>query len=79
LKNILGINKYYLILNIGSPKTSKCGKTKLLSSLFSLEKKNPHETHFNNVLNFYTQFALGFSRNTILADFNGFIDENSSK
>ncbi len=42
LKNVLGINSYSLILNIGSPQTSKYGKTKLLSSIFSLDKKNSH-------------------------------------
>ncbi len=79
LKNVLSINSYHLILNIGSPQTSKCGKTKLLTSIFSLDRNNSHQTLFSNVLSFYTKFAFGFNNKAILADFNGVIDENSSE
>lgn len=59
LKTILSVNSYHLILNIGTPKTHKCGKTKLLSHMFSLNKKNLQSSNFKNTRNFYTQFAFG--------------------
>jgi hypothetical protein len=37
LKETLKVTKYSLILNVGTPKTAKCGKTKLLAKIMSLE------------------------------------------
>jgi hypothetical protein len=37
LKETLKVKKYSLILNIGTPKTAQCGKTKLLAKIMSLE------------------------------------------
>ncbi len=79
LKAILSTQNHHLIFNVGTPMTHKCGKSKLISHMFSLKNKSHLGSHFSNVLNFYTQFAFGMKDKAILADFNGFINDCSSQ
>jgi hypothetical protein len=46
LKNVIGLDEYHLILNIGTPQTHKCGKTKLLSSIASLDSRTSKNSIF---------------------------------
>ncbi len=62
-------------MNIGTPKTNKCGKTKLIQNLFSLNQKLQTDCHFKNSLNIYTKMNLSTEiKGTIIADFNGYLN-----
>ena len=50
------MQSYSLILNIGTPKTSKRGKTSLIAKMFSLNEENISEGHLTNTVNLYTKF-----------------------
>jgi hypothetical protein len=69
----LGAKDYFLILNIGTPNTEKCGKTSLITKLFSIKEEFIGEAHLSNILNIYTKIKLNKMGNFILADFNGVV------
>ncbi len=47
--------------------------------MFSLKDKTNIGGLFENTLNFYTQFAFGTQNKSILADFNGYINDSTSE
>jgi hypothetical protein len=65
-----------LILNIGSPQTSKCGKTSFLSKLMSIDEKTlSSSNYFSNIVNVFSKFSFSNSEKSLIIDFNGYLSK----
>lgn len=63
--------EFSLILNIGTPKTAKCGKTTLINKLMSIDEKLRYDPNFTSVLTLTKKINFSKQKNVMLADFNG--------
>ncbi len=70
---------YSLILNIGTPKTSKCGKTTLINKIMSIDERLRYDPNFSSVLTLTKKMNFSKQKNTILADFNGSFSDKMNK
>lgn len=71
LKGIMSIDNMSLILNCGSEKARKCGKTTFLFELFSLPKDYAYKESQFYEDSVYIHKVFPGSRSNLLADFNG--------
>lgn len=71
LKGIMSIDRLSLILNCGSDKARKCGKTTFLFELFSLSKDYMYKESPFYQDSVYIHKVFPGSKNNLLADFNG--------
>lgn len=68
---MFAFQEYSLILNLGTPKTSKCGKSFLVNKLISNEEKLRFDPVFSSVLTLTKKINFSKETSVMLADYNG--------